>query len=163
MRILYGQYLRTIVAPIVFFVSFFMLDPGLVAERLRNDVFDLFQRLEPRQDTDSPVLMVDIDETSLARFGQWPWPRPLLARLVDKAAIELGVDALELRRKNFITPDKFPHKIPGGNVYDSGNYEAVLQEALKDARLDHWRAEQAKAREDARGFHGRLDESSAIL
>jgi CO/xanthine dehydrogenase Mo-binding subunit len=73
-----------------------------------------------------------------------------LERLVDKAAIELGVDALELRRKNFITPDKFPHKIPGGNVYDSGNYEAVLQEALKDARLDYWRAEQAKAREEGR-------------
>ena len=86
MRILSGQNFRTIVAPVVFFVSFFMLDPGLVAERLRNDVFDLFQRLEPRQDTDSPVLMVDIDETSLARFGQWPWPRPLLARLVDKAS-----------------------------------------------------------------------------
>ncbi len=86
MQTLYRRYITTIIAPIVLLVSFFMIDPGLVVERMRNGLFDLFQRIEPRQDMESPVLMVDIDEASLARFGQWPWPRPLLARLVDKAS-----------------------------------------------------------------------------
>lgn len=73
-----------------------------------------------------------------------------IERIVDLAAKQLGVDGLELRRKNFIQPDQFPMKIPGGNVYDSGDYEAVLDEALSIARLDYWREEQRKGREEGR-------------
>jgi CO/xanthine dehydrogenase Mo-binding subunit len=77
--------------------------------------------------------------------GNW-----ILERLVDAAADELGVDGTELRRKNFIPPDQFPYKIPTGNVYDSGNYEAVLDLALEHADLDHWRQEQERARSEGR-------------
>src|SRR5580692_4953888 len=57
--------------------------PGLV--RLRDFAFDNYQRIKPRavQD-DLPVRIVDIDEASLAEYGQWPWRRSLIAELVDK-------------------------------------------------------------------------------
>ena len=61
-------------------------DPTPVA-RLRSLVFDAYQRLDPRAfDPALPVRIVDIDEESLKRIGQWPWPRTVLAELVDKLA-----------------------------------------------------------------------------
>ena len=53
-------------------------------QALRNAAFDQFQRWHPRPYADSPVRVVDIDEQSLARFGQWPWPRTRLADLVER-------------------------------------------------------------------------------
>jgi adenylate cyclase len=59
-------------------------DPSPVA-RLRSLVFDSYQRMAPLAfDPEIPVRIVDIDEDSLKKLGQWPWPRTLLADLVDK-------------------------------------------------------------------------------
>lgn len=74
----------------------------------------------------------------------------VLERLVDAAADELGVDPVDLRRRNFIQPEEFPYKIPTGNIYDSGNYPAVLERALELADLEHWRSVQAQARREGR-------------
>ena len=57
-------------------------------QALRNLQFDQFQRWHPRPYAGVPVRVVDIDEQSLARLGQWPWPRTRLAALLDK----LGAD-----------------------------------------------------------------------
>jgi adenylate cyclase len=58
-------------------------DPLFLSEvRLRT--FDIFQRLKPRTYVETPVRVVDIDNTTLQRFGQWPWPRSQLASLIDK-------------------------------------------------------------------------------
>jgi carbon-monoxide dehydrogenase large subunit len=73
-----------------------------------------------------------------------------LERIVDAAADELGMSPVEIRRKNFIQPGQFPYKIPTGNVYDSGNYQAVLDKALEMADYDGWRRRQAEAREQGR-------------
>lgn len=55
--------------------------------RLRDVAFDSYQRIKPRvPDADMPVRIVDIDEAALAEYGQWPWPRTLLATLVEKLA-----------------------------------------------------------------------------
>ncbi|QKY21523.1 xanthine dehydrogenase family protein molybdopterin-binding subunit [Halolamina sp. CBA1230] len=51
-------------------------------------------------------------------------------RLVDVAADELGVDPVELRRRNLIDPEAFPHETAVGATYDSGNYEPALDEAI---------------------------------
>ena len=53
-------------------------DPAPIDE-LRVRVFDTFQVIEPRVKTARPVTIVDIDEKSLAKLGQWPWPRTRLA------------------------------------------------------------------------------------
>ncbi len=72
----------------------------------------------------------------------------MLEQMVDKAARELGMDPVELRRRNFIR--EFPHFIPTGNVYDSGDYDGVLDKALALGDYEHWRAEQARARDEGR-------------
>ena len=51
---------------------------------LRNAAFDQYQRWQPRVYTETPVKIINIDEASLARIGQWPWPRNRLAELVDR-------------------------------------------------------------------------------
>src|ERR1700712_4840567 len=55
-------------------------DPAPV-EELRVRTFDAFQRVDPRKKTQWPVTIVDIDDKSLEKFGQWPWPRTRLADL----------------------------------------------------------------------------------
>ena len=62
-------------------------------ELMRNLVFDQYQRLKPRAYEFQPIKIIDIDEESLRRLGQWPWPRHVLARLVDRLG-EIGVAAL---------------------------------------------------------------------
>lgn len=69
-----------------------------------------------------------------------------LERIVDKAARELGADPAELRRKNFIQPDQFPYHIPTGNMYDSGDYERVLDHALDRFSYEEMRREQERMR-----------------
>ncbi|HKU45537.1 MAG TPA: xanthine dehydrogenase family protein molybdopterin-binding subunit [Burkholderiales bacterium] len=72
-----------------------------------------------------------------------------LERLVDHAARELGIDQAELRRRNFIR--KFPYKIAAGFEYDSGDFEGVLDKALKAA---DWGGFERRKKESAQ--HGRL-------
>ena len=54
-----------------------------------------------------------------------------IERLIDKAAKELGIDRVEIRRKNFIRPEQFPYRSGVGVEYDSGDYEKSLNEALR--------------------------------
>ncbi len=58
-------------------------DPPLLATA-RLKAFDLFQVIKPRPYAPVPVRIVDLDDASLERMGQWPWPRVTLARLVDR-------------------------------------------------------------------------------
>jgi carbon-monoxide dehydrogenase large subunit len=76
----------------------------------------------------------------------------LLERLVDKAAREMGMDRIAIRRKNFITT--FPYQTPVALAYDSGDYEATLALALKEIDYDGFpaRREAAKKRGQLRGM-----------
>jgi adenylate cyclase len=71
------------------------VNEGQTIDRFRNIVFDTYQRILPRAYVETPVRIVDIDEESLARLGQWPWPRTLMAQLIDRLA-EVGVAAVAL-------------------------------------------------------------------
>jgi CO/xanthine dehydrogenase Mo-binding subunit len=74
----------------------------------------------------------------------------VLERLVDLAARELGMDRVEIRRRNLIGPDQFPYRTPTGNIYDSGNYQGVLEQVLAAVDYDHWVAERERARAEGR-------------
>lgn len=74
----------------------------------------------------------------------------ILERMVDFASQELNMDPVEIRRKNFIKPDQFPYKTPTGNIYDSGDYEPVLEKALKLVDYDYWVKERERARQEGR-------------
>ena len=55
-------------------------------ESIRAKVFDIFQMIKPRVYQDTPVRIIDIDDESLEKIGQWPWPRTILAKLVSRLA-----------------------------------------------------------------------------
>ena len=56
-----------------------------------------------------------------------------MERLMDEAARVSGIDRVELRRKNFIKPEQMPYKNPMGQVYDTGAFELIMNEALEKA------------------------------
>ena len=72
-------------ALLVGFAGLRAADPGPIQE-LRIRTFDTFQRIDPRVKTARPVTIVDIDEKSLAKLGQFPWPRTRIADLVTDLA-----------------------------------------------------------------------------
>lgn len=80
-----------------------ILDPAPI-EAMRLRIFDVFQQLQPRTETNFPVLIVDIDEASIGELGQWPWPRTVLAEMVDRlaaaGAASIGFDIV------FAEPDR---------------------------------------------------------
>ncbi len=71
-------------------------------------------------------------------------------RMVDILARKLGMDPVEIRQKNFISPDAFPYPMPSGLELDSGNYPGTLAKALEMLDYEAFREEQAKAREEGR-------------
>ena len=73
----------------------------------------------------------------------------LIERLMDEAARATNLDPVEIRRRNFVAPDAFPHRTPFGVSYDSGNYARALDRAVELADYHGLRREQAAAR--ARG------------
>jgi adenylate cyclase len=96
-------------------------DPAPVQE-LRVRVFDTFQRFEPRVKTARPVTIIDIDEKSLAKFGQWPWPRTRIADMIINLS-RLGAAAIAV---DVLFPE--PDRLNPDAVADSMRY---LDEATR--------------------------------
>ncbi len=74
-----------------------------------------------------------------------------IERAVDLFAAEIGMDPAEVRRRNFLDPDGFPHSTVSGMSYDSGDYDKALDLALGAAGYDELRAEQAARRANGSG------------
>jgi carbon-monoxide dehydrogenase large subunit len=72
-----------------------------------------------------------------------------LERAMDMLAVELGLDPAELRRRNFISPDAFPHVTAVGERYDSGDYGAALDLALSVSGYEQLRRRQTERRDRA--------------
>ncbi len=70
-----------------------------------------------------------------------------IERIMDELAVELGMDPLELRRRNWIRAEEFPFTSVAGMTYDSGDYETATQKALELLGYDELRAEQRRRRE----------------
>jgi adenylate cyclase len=102
-------------------------------ERLRLSLFDSLQRQAPWAGTDSPVRIIDIDEESLARHGQWPWSRDKIAELVgilqDLQVRAIGLDII------FAEPDRTsPRRLLAEwrTIYPSMVTAATPDESLPD-------------------------------
>ncbi|MFD6880777.1 xanthine dehydrogenase family protein molybdopterin-binding subunit [Rhodococcus sp. NPDC060084] len=70
-----------------------------------------------------------------------------IERIMDELAVELSMDPIELRKKNWIAHEEFPFDTVAGLTYDSGNYEAATAKALELLDYDGLRREQAERRE----------------
>lgn len=90
-------------ALLIGFAALRIADPAPV-EEIRVRTFDAFQRIDPRKKTARPVTIVDIDDKSLEKLGQWPWPRTRIADLVTEltrlGAVVIAFDAV------FSEPDR---------------------------------------------------------
>jgi adenylate cyclase len=84
-------------------LALLLLEPQSL-DALRNPLFDGYQRLIPRERSSAPAVVVAIDDASLDARGQWPWPRSLVADLVNRlseaGALVIGLDLL------FVEPDR---------------------------------------------------------
>jgi len=102
-------------------------DPELL-QFARAKTFDFYQKMKPREFiSDSPVVIVDYDEKSLEEIGQWPWPRTVLADLMDRMT-SLGAGVISFDAV-FPEPDRasiseMTESIPG--------LTAEIREALKN-------------------------------
>src|SRR5262249_38967756 len=116
-----------------------------VRTNFQNFVFDQYQRWNPRaRDEDSLVRIIDIDDESLRQYGQWPWPRQTIARLVqtlaeaNPAAICFDVLFSEPDRSGFVKMSRAPHDdgnfasatMAGFNTIGDG--DAALTRAIED-------------------------------
>src|ERR1700761_1516550 len=118
-------------------------DPALVQE-LRVRVFDNFQRIEPRVKTARPVTIIDIDEPSLKKFGQWPWPRTSIADMVINLA-NLGAATIAFdvvfSEPDRLNPDvaaktmRYLDELTRSRLRELPSNDQVLAESLRRARV----------------------------
>jgi CHASE2 domain-containing sensor protein/signal transduction histidine kinase len=115
-------------------VGLYLYSPFLLAY-LDGRVYDVLLRSAPRFPTSGRVVIVDIDERSLGRFGRWPWPRSRLAKLLEKiealGAASVGIDMI------FAEPDETPTSPGKGPSLEPGNDPKAVLDALtpNDAAL----------------------------
>jgi carbon-monoxide dehydrogenase large subunit len=69
-----------------------------------------------------------------------------MERLIETAAREMGIDRVELRRRNHIAPEQIPYNTPSGNPYDSGDFPALLDDALALADWDNFSTRRIESR-----------------
>src|SRR5262245_58776945 len=88
-------------------------------------------------------------QEAVRAFGQSP-TNYAIERTIDEVAHRLGLDRLEVRRRNLIRHEEFPYRIPSGSTYDSGNYEAVIGKVLAKAPYDELLAARDRLRADGK-------------
>jgi adenylate cyclase len=112
-------------ALLIGFAALRIADPAVI-EEIRVRTFDTFQRIDPRVKTARPVAIVDIDEKSLKKFGQWPWPRTriadLTANLTRLGAVVIAFDVI------FSEPDRLNPDVAADTFR---NLDEVTREKLR--------------------------------
>ena len=130
-------------ALLVGFAALRVLDPAVI-EEIRVRTFDTFQRIDPRVKTIRPVTIVDIDEKSIAKLGQWPWPRTQIADLIinlskyGAAAIAFDIVFAEPDRLN---PDntaksmRYLDEVTRAKLRELPSNDQILADAIKRSRV----------------------------
>jgi adenylate cyclase len=118
-------------------------DPAPI-EELRVRTFDTFQLIQPRVKTVRPVTIVNIDEKSLAKLGQWPWPRTRIADLVnDLTRLGAAVIAFDVlfAEPDRLNPDAAANTFPNLDEETRGKLRAlpsndqIFADAIRNSRV----------------------------
>ncbi|MDE2470081.1 MAG: adenylate/guanylate cyclase domain-containing protein [Bradyrhizobium sp.] len=130
-------------AILVGFAALRVWDPQPI-EELRIRVFDGFQRIAPRVKTQRPVTIVDIDEKSLAKFGQWPWPRTRIAdmiiNLTNLGALAIGFDMV-FSEPDRLNPDvvadtmRYLDDVTKNKLRELPTNDQILADAIRRSRV----------------------------
>ncbi|MDA8283263.1 MAG: xanthine dehydrogenase family protein molybdopterin-binding subunit [Actinomycetota bacterium] len=100
----------------------------------------------PKVRFDVAVALTNTTPMGAFRGAGRPEAAEYLERVMDVAAAEMGIDPVELRRRNLVRADQFPFTTPTGTTYDCGDYAHTLERAVCLAGYDELRAEQARRR-----------------
>src|SRR5215212_508590 len=103
---------------------------------LRIGVFGTGAYRIPALETEAVAVFTNTNPVGAYRGAGRPESAFIAERIVDAAARQLGIDPVEIRRRNFIQPDQFPYSTPSGTPFDSGNYPRLLETALRLAEYD---------------------------
>ncbi len=95
------------------------------------------------------VLTNKTAQEAVRGFGQSP-TNYAIETAIDRIARHLGMDRIELRKRNFIAKDQFPYLIPSGSTYDSGDFATVLDKAVEAVKFDELVAARDAARQAGR-------------
>ena len=95
------------------------------------------------------VVVTNATPTHAYRGAGRPEAAAAIERAVDLFAAEIGMDPAEVRRRNFIAPDRFPFQTKTGALYDTGRYAEALDKVLAAAGYGELRREQARRRADS--------------
>jgi carbon-monoxide dehydrogenase large subunit len=101
----------------------------------------------PHVETGYQVVVTNTTPIAAYRGAGRPEATAAIERAVDLFAAEAGLDPADVRRRNFVQPDVFPHQTPTGALYDTGRYTEALDKVLAAAGYQDLRAEQARRRE----------------
>jgi adenylate cyclase len=131
------------IALLVVFAGIRLWDPPPVQE-LRLRTFDMFQLIDPRHKAVRPVVIVDIDDKSLARLGQWPWPRTRIADLIQNltsnGAVAIGFDMV-FSEADRLNPDLVASQMRDlddatrAKLRDLPSNDQILADAIKRSRV----------------------------
>jgi carbon-monoxide dehydrogenase large subunit len=100
----------------------------------------------PRVSSSGRSVVTNTTPVAPYRGAGRPEATALIERAMDMLADELEMDPVELRRRNFIRSDEFPHTTVTGVTYDTGDYDETLKEALRLVGYEALRVEQAERR-----------------
>src|SRR5579863_8168323 len=118
--------------------------PGPATRNAQRNTLGVYKT--PLIDVNTKCVFTTTTPVGAYRGAGRPEANYYMERLVDTAAAEMGIDRIELRRKNHIPPSAMPYKSPNGTTYDSGDFTGLLDQALALADWDGFPARQAESR-----------------
>ena len=129
MKIFTSSVMVVILATLLFVGRLFDVSP---VETLRLKTFDYYQKISPRDVTTNSVVIVEITEQDLKKYGQWPWPRNLIANLHNRiyqyGAKVIQYNIIFAERDRSGKDENFAQKLAGTNT--------VMMYSIKDSATD---------------------------
>ncbi len=128
----FGAY-NMILTPLIPSLGAFVMGGCYKIPNVRTDIIGVFTNKCP---------------TDAIRGAGRPEATQMIEVTLDQVAHELGIDPVEIRRRNFIPKEDFPAAVATGVIYDSGDYHGTLDRLLEHVDIDGFRAEQARLRSE---------------
>src|ERR1700761_9761085 len=135
---------RLICLALLFGIAALRIADFAPVEELRVRTFDFYQRFDPRLKAARPVTIVDIDEPSLRKFGQWPWPRTRIADMVinlaNLGAVAIGFDVV-FSEPDRLSPDiaantmRYLDELTRSKLRELPSNDQVLADAIRRSRV----------------------------
>ena len=126
--------------------------PVMVTNNAVKNTISLYRT--PLMEVSTQVVFTNTSPVAAYRGAGRPEANYYMERLIDEAAAEMGIDRVELRRRNHVRPQDLPYTAASGQVYDSGEFGAVLRKALETSDWEGFqkRKEESRKRGMLRGL-----------